>query len=97
MNAQHELPALPGLADVEDPAHGRIGDLPYQSDFVQDLTPGIGGRREDDHKRHGGSENQIVDPPNLTHGRNAQPRDHPVTAGKNVAGDEASSVKRRRG
>jgi hypothetical protein len=76
------------LADVEDAAHGRVGDLSRQADFVQQPLAPFRDRRVDQLQRHRRVEHQIVGAPHIAHAATADARDHPVAAGEELAGLE---------
>ena len=89
---------LAGFADIEDPAHRRVRDLPREPDFLEDARRGLTGlARVHQLERHGGLEHQVVRSPDVAHAAAADARDHPVAAGEHVArGKFAVSARRVR-
>jgi hypothetical protein len=80
-----------GLAHVEDAAHRRMRDLPRQPDLVQDpgdrTLPGGTDEFEGDRR----PQHEIIGVPHLAHAALADARDHPVAAGKHLAGGKPRS------
>ena len=88
-----------GLADVEDPADRRMGDLPRQPHLVEDPLAAVRDGRVDQLQRDRGVEHEVVGAPDVAHAAAADPRDHPVAAGEQLAGLEhvSSRLRRRHG
>ena len=84
-----------GLADVEDPADGRVRDLTREPHFVEDpLARGRTGRL-DDFQCDRGFEDEVVGAPDIAHAAAADALDHAIPACEYLAWREHRMMIRR--
>ena len=96
--AVHELhrkeDRVAGFADVEDPAHRRVRDLPREPHLLKDASAVRRAGRVDQLERDRRLEDQVVGSPHVAHAAAADARNHPVAAGEQVAGRRKLPVSR---
>ncbi len=84
-----------GFADVEDAAHGRVGDLAREPHLAEDPLARGGTRGLDDLQRDLGFEHEIVCAPDISHAAAADSLDHAVPAREYLARREHDLTDRR--